>query len=171
MAGCFLIPPAKESGEFSVSSYLQIQCFFLSGVQIQCFTEFVDSTNSVFLLIGCLFYLKFTVESGNGRMLLRVCIDSPTAGVCVLQCVAVCCSVLQCVAVCCSELQCVAVITVFASVYRCECVLQCVAACCNVLQSVVECCGVLQGDTEVVPGRIWWLSKVARKQLQTWTKT
>jgi len=29
--------------------------------------------------------------------------------VCVLQCVAVCCSVLQCVAVCCSVLQCVAV--------------------------------------------------------------
>jgi len=28
---------------------------------------------------------------------------------CVLQCVAVCCSVLQCVAVCCSVLQCVAV--------------------------------------------------------------
>jgi len=31
--------------------------------------------------------------------------------VCVLQCVAVCCSVLQCVAVCCSVLQCVAVST------------------------------------------------------------
>jgi len=29
---------------------------------------------------------------------------------CVLQCVAVCCSVLQCVAVCCSVLQCVAVL-------------------------------------------------------------
>ena len=28
--------------------------------------------------------------------------------ICVLQCVAVCCSVLQCVAVCCSVLQCVA---------------------------------------------------------------
>jgi len=38
--------------------------------------------------------------------------------VCLLQCVAVCCSVLQCVAVCCSELQCVAV---------CCSVLQCVA--------------------------------------------
>ena len=43
---------------------------------------------------------------------------------CVLQCVAVCCSVLQCVAVCCSVLQYVAV---------CCSVLQCVAVCCNVL--------------------------------------
>ena len=42
--------------------------------------------------------------------------------VCVLQCVAVCCSVLQCVAVCCSVLQCVAV---------CCSVLQCGAMCCS----------------------------------------
>ena len=41
---------------------------------------------------------------------------------CVLQCVAVCCSILQCVAVCCSVLQCVAV---------CCCELQCVAVCCS----------------------------------------
>ena len=41
--------------------------------------------------------------------------DTPNAMQCVLQCVAVCCSVLQCVAVCCS-------------------VLQCVAVCCSVLQ-------------------------------------
>jgi len=33
----------------------------------------------------------------------------PCAGICVLQCVAVCCSALQCVAVCCSILQRVAV--------------------------------------------------------------
>jgi len=46
---------------------------------------------------------------------------------CVLQCVAVCCSVLQFVAVCCSVLQCVAV---------CCSVLQCVAVCCSVLQCV-----------------------------------
>ena len=45
--------------------------------------------------------------------------------VCLLQCVAVCCSVLQCVAVCCSVLQCVAV---------CCSVLRCVAVCCSVLQ-------------------------------------
>ena len=44
---------------------------------------------------------------------------------CVLQCVAVCCSVLQCVAVCCSVLQCAAV--------SCS-VLQCAAVCCSVLQ-------------------------------------
>ena len=48
---------------------------------------------------------------------------------CVLQCVAVCCSALQCVAVHCKALQCVAV--------RCS-VLQCVAACRNVLQCVAR---------------------------------
>jgi len=45
------------------------------------------------------------------------------ANTCVLQCVAVCCSVLQCVAVCCSVLQCVAVCC---SVLQITCVLQCV---------------------------------------------
>jgi len=54
---------------------------------------------------------------------------------CVLQCVAVCCSVLQCVAVCCCVLLCVAV--------RC-CLLQCVAVCCRVLQCVAVCCGRMQ---------------------------
>jgi len=54
---------------------------------------------------------------------------------CVLQCVAVCCSVLQCAAVCCSVLQCVA---------ACCSVLQCVAVCCSMLQCVAECCSVLQ---------------------------
>jgi len=66
---------------------------------------------------------------------------------CVLQCVAVCCSVLQCVGaqkraivwrenmpsffgVCCSVLQCVAV---------CCSVLQCVAVCCSVLKCVAVC--------------------------------
>jgi len=55
---------------------------------------------------------------------------------CVLQCVAVCCSVLQCVAVCCS-------------------VLQCVAVCCSMLQAhsatalgssrdMIDSCTVLQ---------------------------
>ena len=44
---------------------------------------------------------------------------------CVLQCVAVCCSVLQCVAVCRS-------------------VSQCVAVCCSVWQCVTVCCSVLQ---------------------------
>ena len=53
---------------------------------------------------------------------------------CVLQCVAVCCSVVQCVAMCCNVLQCVAV--------RCSVciVLQHVAACCSVLQRVAACC-------------------------------
>jgi len=71
--------------------------------------------------------------------------------VCVLQCVAVCCSVLQCVAACCSVLQCVAVrcslflglLSVFLQVLR-VCVLQCVAMCCSVLQCVAACCSVLQ---------------------------
>ena len=71
--------------------------------------------------------------------------------VCVLQCVAECCSVLQCVAACCSVLQCVAVrcslflglLSVFLHVLR-VCVLQCVAMCCSVLQCVAACCSVLQ---------------------------
>ena len=47
---------------------------------------------------------------------------------CVLQCVAVCCSVLQCVAVCCG-------------------VLQCVAVCCSELQCVAVCCSVFSDPT------------------------
>jgi len=54
---------------------------------------------------------------------------------CLLQCVAVCCSVLQCDVACCSLLQCVAA--------SCS-VLQRVAACCSVLQCVAVCCSVLQ---------------------------
>ena len=54
---------------------------------------------------------------------------------CVLQCVAVCCSVVQCGAVCCSVVQCVAV---------CRSVLQCGAVCCSVVQCVAVCCSVLQ---------------------------
>ena len=49
---------------------------------------------------------------------------------CMLQCVAVCCSVLQCIGVCCSVLQCVAV---------CCSVLLCVAVCCSVLQCSRQC--------------------------------
>ena len=60
-------------------------------------------------------------------------------GECVLQCVAVCCSVLQCVAVCCSvftrSVACVAV---------CCSVLPCIAVYCNMLQSVAVCCSVMQ---------------------------
>ena len=82
--------------------------------------------------------------------------------ICVLQCVAVCCSVLQCVAVCCSVSQCVAVccsvsLQPFYSAYTpslllhtrsntwlvdCICVLPCVAVCCSVLQCVAVCCSV-----------------------------
>ena len=53
---------------------------------------------------------------------------------CLLQCVAVCCSVLQCVAVCCSVLQSV---TMYCSV------LQSVAVCCSVLHSVTVRSSVL----------------------------
>jgi len=81
---------------------------------------------------------------------------------CVLQCVAVHCSVLQCVAICCrvlqsaveccSVLQCVAVCysdTVCCSVLQSHGVasgcsmLRCVAMCCSVLQFVAVCCSVL----------------------------
>jgi hypothetical protein len=90
---------------------------------------------------------------------------------CVLQCIAVYCSVLQCVAVCCSVLQCIIegcsmwqCITVHYSstdlthsvdlqiwvraCYKCVAVLcgvwPCVAVCCSVLQCVAVCCSVLQ---------------------------
>jgi len=52
---------------------------------------------------------------------------------CVLQCVAVCCSVLQCVAVCCCLMR--------YSKGR-----LCVAVCCSVLQCVAVCCSVLLLD-------------------------
>ena len=80
----------------------------------------------------------------------------PNPLTCVLQCVAVYCSVLQCVAVnysalhhfvCCSMLHCVASLCnkqhlLLAS--ECCTVLQSVAACCSVLQRAAACCSVLQ---------------------------
>jgi len=74
---------------------------------------------------------------------------------CVLQCVAVCCSVLRCVAVCCSVLLRVAVccsvlqrVAVYCSVEQCGAVccgmLWCVAAYCSVLQRVASWCSMLQ---------------------------
>jgi len=79
---------------------------------------------------------------------------------CVLQCVAVCCSVLQCVAVCCSVccsvLQCVLqCVAVYCGVLQCVVVTSlkeaairrvylCCNMCCSVLQCVAVCCSVLQ---------------------------
>ena len=64
---------------------------------------------------------------------------------CVLQCVAVCCSVLQHVAPCCSVLQRVAACcSVLQRVAACCSVLQRVAVCCSMLQRVAACCSVLQ---------------------------
>jgi len=64
------------------------------------------------------------------------CTCSP--GLCVLQCVAVCCSVLQCDVLCCIVLQ------LIRRAYYCTCcaglcVMQCVAMCCNVLQYITVC--------------------------------
>ena len=99
--------------------------------------------------------IKKDIDIGSGRAsshgLGRI-MSSLNPGhtyVCVLQCVAVCCSVLQCVAVCCSVSQCVAVLQYVphcVAVFRI--VLQCVVVCCSVLQSVTMCpavrCSVLQ---------------------------
>jgi len=69
-----------------------------------------------------------------------------SAGVSMLQCVAVCCSVLQCVAVCCYLLSCVALCC---SVLQGHCsVLQCFAelvtcAGATVLQRDAVCCSAL----------------------------
>jgi len=75
--------------------------------------------------------------------------------VCVLQCVAVWCSVLQfvavCCSVCCSVLPCVAVCcsVVQCGAVRCS-VLQCVAVCCSVLQCVAVCCSELSIQYECI---------------------
>jgi len=53
----------------------------------------------------CLGIYAHTYTYVNRTIGCRNCVNT----FCVLQCVAVCCSVLQCVAVCCSVLQCVAV--------------------------------------------------------------
>jgi len=72
---------------------------------------------------------------------------------CLLQCVAVCCSVLQCVAVCCSVLcgsrdethiRTCPQVSVFQLVAVCCSVVQCVAVCCNLLQCLKACCSVSQ---------------------------
>ena len=70
----------------------------------------------------------------------------PSHRPCILQCVAVCCSVLQCVAVCCSVLQCVQCVAEYvdAFVSFASALQQCVAVCCSVLQHVVVRCNVLQ---------------------------
>ena len=63
---------------------------------------------------------------------LRAVTAASAVFACVLQCVAVSCSVLQydeCVAVCCSVLQRVAM---------CCSMLQCVAVCCSVLQRIIN---------------------------------
>jgi len=64
------------------------------------------------------------IQNGICIFVQRRCKDHH---LCVLQCVAVCCSVLQRVAMCCS---------VSTMLYECCSVWQYVAACCSVLQSV-----------------------------------
>jgi len=61
---------------------------------------------------------------------------------CALQCVAVSCSELQCVALCCIVLQCVALCVVGFAMY-CSMTLR-VEVCCSVLQCATVRCGVLQ---------------------------
>jgi len=87
------------------------------------------------------------------RGVLKLCVAA-----CVLQCVAVCCSVLQCVAVCCSVLHSVGSVCL-----RANCrhkalptccarrhhmprrgLLQSVAVCCSLMQFVAVCCSMLQ---------------------------
>jgi len=87
----------------------------------------------------------------------------PCSRICVLQFVAVCCSVLQCVAVCCSVLQCAAVkdtdtaVEISHSMPCCRiCALQPVAVCCGVLQCVVVCWSVLQ-----------WMMRIQQLRLAT----
>ena len=60
---------------------------------LHCFALFCSVLQ--FDAMCCSLMLCVAVEGGEGR------------AVCILKCVAVCCSVLQCVAVCCSVLPCV----------------------------------------------------------------
>ena len=107
-------------------------------------------------------------EGASGTKLRHTCLLQCVAVCCsLLQCVTVCYSVLQCVAVswrllqraprarnsatpaCCSVLQCVAVCcSVSQCVTVCHSVSQCVTVCCSVLHCVLVCCNVLQCVTE-----------------------
>ena len=78
-------------------------------------------------------------KTGSGSWplsLTRVRAASPLYR-CLLQCVAVCCSVLQCVRGPCRSLE-------YAWLCLSVGVLQCVAVCCSVLQFAAVCCSVLQ---------------------------
>jgi len=96
-----------------------------------------------------------TVKKMKGNLATGTWVAEPFSGdfKCVLQCVAVRCSVMQCDAVCCGVLQCAAVCcsvlqcaAVCCSVCCCvlQCVLQCAAVWYNLLQCVAVCCNVLQ---------------------------
>jgi len=97
----------------------------------------------------CCSMLQYTIESNT----CLLCISFVCSSVlqCVMQCVAVCCSVLQCVAVCCSVLQCVAVCYSMLqwATLVCDTRAQCDAVCCSVLQYVVVCYNIPQRATLV----------------------
>jgi len=75
--------------------------------------------------VVCCVVLQCAAVHCSVLIVLKECADVGLCLLCVLQCVAVCCSVLQRVAVCCS-------------------VLQRVAACCSVLQRTAVCCRAFQ---------------------------
>ena len=120
-----------------------------SNFYIDMWAIFVQSAYSVEIL-----YLRWRVRARAAPGLRSLGLNGPRAPAChwfvcvlqcvavccsVLQCVVVCCSVLQCVAVCCSMLQCVAVCCVLSGVGHvadCMCVAVCVAVCCSVLHRV-----------------------------------
>jgi len=95
---------------------------------------------------------KTHVSSYRQRTAIRntTCVLQCVAVCCsVLQCAAMCCSVLQCVAVCCSVLQCVAVLPLpfthtvqHTAIRNTTGVLKCAAVCCSVLQCVAARCNV-----------------------------
>ena len=94
---------------------------------------------------GCASFSTRWVRHVTCHELITYCVLDMTLAHCVLQCVAVCCSVLQCVTVCCSVLQCVAVCcSVLQCVAVCYSVLQCVAVCYSVLLCAAVCCCVSQ---------------------------
>jgi len=97
----------------------------------------------------------FPLSTSSVILVMFLCHLPPSS--CLVQCVAVCCSVVQCVAVWCSVVQCVAVwcsvlqyVAVWCSVVQCVAVccsvLQCGAVCCSLVQCGAVCCSVVQCD-------------------------
>jgi len=96
-----------------------LQCVALCCIVLQCFALCIAVHYSVIKCVAVCgsVFPKITATSSSSSHLIR-----SSSFACMLQCVAVCCSVT----------------------FRLCVVVQCVAVCCSVLQCVLVCCSVLQ---------------------------